>query len=66
MLQNIGINKVYYSMDNKLYCEKVKNMVSVNVSSSWKQIEIPNYDGIMHNLYDSDARINLKKLKLQK
>ena len=47
MLQNIGINKVYYSMDDKLYCEKVKNMVSVNISSSWKQIEIINYNNIM-------------------
>ena len=33
-------------MDDKLYCEKVKNMISVNVSSSWKQIESPNYDTI--------------------
>jgi deoxycytidylate deaminase len=46
MLQNIGINKVYYSMDNKLYCEKVKNMISINVSSSWRQIESPNYESI--------------------
>ncbi len=44
MLQNIGINKVYYSMDNKIYCEKAKDMISVNVSSSWKQIESPAYD----------------------
>jgi deoxycytidylate deaminase len=47
MLQNIGINKVYYSMDDKLYCEKVKNMVSVNISPSWKQIEIINYNTTM-------------------
>ena len=46
MLQNIGINKVYYSMDNKLYCEKAKDMISVNISSSWKQIESPNYKSI--------------------
>jgi deoxycytidylate deaminase len=44
MMQNIGINKVYYSMDNKLYCEKIKNMISVNISPSWKQIEIVNYN----------------------
>ena len=48
MLQNIGINKVYYSMDNKLYCEKAKNMISVNISSSWRQIESPNYESIFH------------------
>ncbi len=46
MLQNIGINKVYYSMDNKLYCEKVKNMISINISSSWRQIESPNYNNM--------------------
>ncbi len=46
MLQNIGINKVYYSMDNKLYCEKVKNMISINVSSSWRQLETPNYNSL--------------------
>ncbi len=53
MLKNIGINKVYYSMDNKLYCEKVKDMVSVNVSSSWKQIEIINYDNNIMDYYRS-------------
>lgn len=44
MLQDIGINKVYYSMDNNIYCEKVRNMISVNISGSWKQIEIVNYE----------------------
>jgi deoxycytidylate deaminase len=53
MLKNLGINKVYYSMDDKLYCEKVKNMVSVNVSSSWKQIEIINYDNNTMEYYRS-------------
>ena len=53
MLQNIGIKKVYYSMDDKLYCEKVKNMISVNVSSSWKQIEIINYDNNIMDYYRS-------------
>ncbi len=53
MLKNIGINKVYYSMDNKLYCEKVKDMISVNVSSSWKQTEIVNYDNNIMQYYRS-------------
>jgi hypothetical protein len=53
MLKNIGINKVYYSMDNTLYCEKVKDMISVNVSSSWKQIEIINYDNNIMDYYRS-------------
>ena len=46
MLKNIGVNKVYYSMDDEIYCEKVKDMISINVSSSWKQIETTNYDTI--------------------
>jgi deoxycytidylate deaminase len=46
MMQNIGINKVYYSMDNTIYCEKVRSMISVNVSPSWKQMEIINYANI--------------------
>jgi deoxycytidylate deaminase len=53
MLQNIGIKKVYYSMDDKLYCEKVKDMISVNISSSWKQIEIINYDNNIMDYYRS-------------
>ena len=44
MLRNIGINKVYYSMDNHIHCEKIKTMISVNISNSWRQIEINNYN----------------------
>ena len=46
MMRNIGINKVYYSMDNHIHCEKIKNMISVNISSSWRQIEIHNYNNL--------------------
>ncbi len=53
MLKNIGINKVYYSMDNKLYCEKIKNMISVNISGSWRQIEIVDYDNNLLEYYRS-------------
>ncbi len=44
MLKSLGINKVYYSNNNKIYCEKVKDMISINISSSWKQIELMNYN----------------------
>ena len=63
MLQNIGVNKVYYSMDDKMYCEKVKNMISVNVSSSWKQIESPHYNNIF-DYYKSIMDKMPKKIKL--
>jgi hypothetical protein len=39
MLQNIGINKVYYSMDKNIYCEKIATMISVNTSSSSRLFE---------------------------
>ncbi len=63
MLQDIGINKVYYSMDNEIYCEKVKNMVSMNVSSSWKQIESHNYES-MFDYYKSIMDKMPKMIKL--
>jgi hypothetical protein len=62
MLREIGINKVYYSMDNKIYCEKIKNMISINISSSWKQIEIINYN----NLFDYYKSIIKRMPKLIK
>ena len=33
MMKNIKINKVYYSVDNNIICEKVKNMISIQSSS---------------------------------
>lgn len=29
-----GINKIYYSVENKIVCEKINNMVSVNCSTA--------------------------------
>ena len=43
MMKNIGINKVYYSMDNKIICEKVSDMISINSSNSWKKVCILQY-----------------------
>lgn len=32
MMKNVGIKKVYYSMDNQIICERVEYMVSINTS----------------------------------
>ena len=34
MMKVCGINKIYYSVDNKIICEKINNMVSINCSTS--------------------------------
>jgi hypothetical protein len=39
MLKNVGINKVYYSIDNNIVCEKVCDMISINSSSMWKHTD---------------------------
>ena len=39
MLKNIGINKVYYSVDNIIVCEKVADMISINSSNSRKKVD---------------------------
>ncbi len=39
MLKNIGINKVYYSIDNNIVCEKVCDMISINSSNMWKHTD---------------------------
>ena len=44
MLKALGINKVYYSIDNEIICEKVNQMISINSSNTWKKV-----DRIIHN-----------------
>jgi hypothetical protein len=39
MMKNIGIKKVYYSMDNQIICEKVEYMVSINTSQMSRNFE---------------------------
>ena len=39
MLKAIGINKVYYSVDNEIICEKVAHMISINSSNTWKKVD---------------------------
>ncbi len=44
MLKSIGINKVYYSVDNNIICEKVADMISINSSSVWKKTDRIQYN----------------------
>ena len=44
MLKSLGINKVYYSMDNNIICEKVADMISINSSSVWKKVDRIQYN----------------------
>ena len=32
MMKNVGIDKVYYSIDNSIICEKINDMISINSS----------------------------------
>jgi len=40
MMKNMGINKVYYSIDNIIVCEKVSNMISINSSTMLRKINL--------------------------
>jgi hypothetical protein len=44
MLKALGINKVYYSIENAIVCEKISHMISINSSNMWKKV-----DRICHN-----------------
>ena len=44
MLKALGINKVYYSIENEIICEKISHMISINSSNMWKKV-----DRICHN-----------------
>lgn len=48
MLKSIGINKVYYSIENDIICEKVSQMISINSSNTWKKV-----DRMLHNAPDN-------------
>nr|QFG74584.1 MAG: hypothetical protein [Megaviridae environmental sample] len=39
MMKACGINKIYYSTDDEIVCEKITNMVSINCSSVMKSLE---------------------------
>ena len=38
MMKDIGINKVYYSIDNSITCEKINDMISINSSNMLRKI----------------------------
>ncbi len=50
MLKSLGINKVYYSMDNKIICEKISNMISINSSNMWKVVDRIHYNAPVNNI----------------
>jgi hypothetical protein len=44
MLKSLGINKVYYSIENSIICEKVSQMISINSSNMWKVVDRIHYN----------------------
>jgi len=44
MMKSIGINKVYYSIENNIVCEKVSHMISINSSNMWKIVDKIHYN----------------------
>ena len=44
MLKSIGVNKVYYSIENNIVCEKVSQMISINSSNMWKVVDRIHYN----------------------
>jgi hypothetical protein len=68
MLKSIGINKVYYSIENNIVCEKVSQMISINSSNMWKVVDrihynaptniIEYYKNIIQKMPNSIKKIN--------
>ena len=44
MLKSIGINKVYYSIEDDIVCEKISQMISINSSNMWKVVDRIHYN----------------------
>ena len=44
MMKSIGINKVYYSIEDEIVCEKVSQMISINSSNMWKVVDRVHYN----------------------
>ena len=44
MMKSIGINKVYYSIEDEIVCEKVSQMISINSSNMWKVVDRIHYN----------------------
>jgi hypothetical protein len=51
MLKSLGINKVYYSIENNIVCEKVSQMISINSSNMWKVVDRIHYNA-PNNMFD--------------
>jgi hypothetical protein len=39
-MKDLGIHKVYYSIDNMIVCEKVANMISINSSNILRLVDM--------------------------
>jgi hypothetical protein len=50
MLKNLGLNKVYYSMDNMINEERIRDMVSMNTSSLWKNVDRIQHSAPINNI----------------
>ena len=40
MMKDLGIHKIYYSIDNMIVCEKVADMISINSSNMWRRVDM--------------------------
>jgi len=40
MMKDLGIHKVYYSIDNMMVCEKVADMISINSSNMSRRVDM--------------------------
>jgi len=49
MMKNVGIHRIYYSIDNKIVYEKVSNMISINSSSVNRHINRTIYNAPIDN-----------------
>jgi hypothetical protein len=46
MMKDIGIKRVYYSVNNNIICEKVNDMVSINASNVARRFDVMYYNAI--------------------
>ncbi len=65
MMKSIGINKVYYSIENNIVCEKVSQMISINSSNMWKVADRIHYNA-PENIIDYYKNIIQKMPKVLK
>jgi hypothetical protein len=60
MMRDVGINKVYYSMDNTIICEKITNLISFDSSHSLHHTDMVQHNA-SHNMVEYYKKI-IKKM----